>query len=162
MKTLSCVALLSAIALGLSACARSHSGQDQPSTDAIQLHESGYNSLPPSLQNFVHSIEAGSPDGQVNEIEVYGPGTREALVRASSGDFVAMSPRESQLPFYLIVVHGHFVCNGCSGPAGHKPPRGAIETHVWSRAEGSTDFGISNSLPAAVSRLHRLATITIS
>ena len=73
-----------------------------------------------------------------------------------------MSPREAKERFYLVVLHGRFVCNGCSGPAGHKPPHGTIETHVWSAAEGSTDFGIGSSLPAAVSRLQRLATIRLS
>jgi hypothetical protein len=43
-----------------------------------------------------------------------------------------------------------------------KPSHGTIETHVWSPSEKAGDFGIQNSLPAAVSRLHRLATITIS
>jgi len=58
-----------------------------------------------------------------------------------------VSPREAKERFYLVVLHGRFVCNGCSGPAGHKPPHGTIETHVWS---------------AAVSRLQRLATIRLS
>ena len=64
--------------------------------------------------------------------------------------------------FYLIVVHGHFVCQLCRGQAGMKPPHGTIETHVWSASEKAGDFGIRNSLPAAVSRLHRLVTITVS
>ena len=72
------------------------------------------------------------------------------------------SPGELKQRFYLVVLHGQFVCNGCSGPAGRKPPQGTIETHVWSSAGGSTDFGIGPSLPAAVSRLNRLAVITTS
>lgn len=161
MKVVLGTAVLIASALGTSACAGSHTGSNQSSTDAIELHEAGYNSLPPSLQHFVHSIEAGAVDGTVHEIDVYGPGSRAALVKASSGDLIKESPSERK-GFYLIVLHGQFVCTGCTGPAGSKPPHGTIETHVWSRAEGSTDFGISSSLPAAVSQLHRLATITIS
>ena len=41
-------------------------------------------------------------------------------------------------------------------------PHGTIETHVWSPVEGGTDFGIQNSLPTAVSRLPRLAVVTLS
>ncbi len=118
--------------------------------------------MPPSLQNFIHSTIATEPNGEMSEIDVYGPGSRAALVKASSGDVVTESPSELKRRFYLVVLHGHFVCNGCSGPAGHKPPHGTIETQVWSPAEGSTDFGISNSLPAAVSQLPRPATITLS
>jgi hypothetical protein len=163
MRALACAAVLVACVLGLPACASGHSGSNQSSTDAIQLHESGYNSLPLSLQNFIHSaIKNGPPDGPVREIDVYGPGSRAALVKASSGDVVLESPGELKQRFYLIVLHGNFVCSDCTGPAGAKPPQGTIETHVWSRAEGSTDFGISHSLPAAVSQLHRLATITLS
>jgi hypothetical protein len=163
MKAVVGAAVLIAIALGTSACAGSHSGRNQSSTDALQLHESTDGSLPQPLRNFIHSIKtAGPPNGPVNQIDVYGAASREALVRASSGEFVAESPRELKQRFYLIVLHGHFACDACSGPAGAKPPHGTIETHVWSPAEGSTDFGISNSLPAAMTHLHRLATITIS
>jgi hypothetical protein len=162
MRALACAAVLSASVLGTSACASGHSGSNQSSTDAIQLHATGYNSLPPSLQHFVHSIEAGAVDGTVNEIDVYGPGSRAALVKASSGDVVTESPGESKQRFYLIVLHGQFVCTGCTGPAGAKPPHGTIETHVLSSTGRPTDFGLGSSLPAAVSQLHRLATITLS
>jgi hypothetical protein len=162
MRALACAAVLGASVLATSACGGSHAGQSQGSTDAIQLHESGSNSLPPPLQTFIRSIEAGSPDGPVDEIDVYGPGSRAALVKASSGDVVMEGASEAAQRFYLVVVHGRFVCRGCSGPPGHKPPRGTIETHVWSRSEGSTDFGISSSLPAAMSQLHRLAVIRLS
>jgi len=126
------------------------------------VHASGYNSLTPPLQNSIRSRMAASTDGPINEIDVYGPGSRAALVKASSGDIVVMSPREARLRFYLIVARGRFVCDGCSGPAGHKPPHGTVETRVWSRAEGGTDFGIGGGLPSAVSRLHRLAVIKLS
>lgn len=160
MRAQVCAAVL--IALGASACGGSHSRANQSSTDAIQLHASGYNSLGPSLRNFIRSMIASPADGPMNEIDVYGPGSRAALVKASSGDVVVESPREAKLRFYLIVAHGRFVCGGCSGPAGHKPPHGTIETHVWSQAEGGTDFGIGSSLPDAVSQLHRLAVIKLS
>lgn len=156
------MAACSACVVATSACASSHAGQNTSSTDAIQLHQSGYNALPLSLQSFIRSaLKDGPPDGPVREIDVYGPGSRAALVKASSGDIVKESPGE-QKGFYLIVLHGHFVCAGCTGPVGAKPPHGTVETRVWSRAEGGTDFGIQNGLPTAVSQLHRLATIQLS
>ena len=162
MRALACAAVV--IALGTSACASSHARSETSTTktDAIQLHASGYNSLTLPLQNFIRSLIAAPADGPINEIDVYGPGTRAALVRASSGDIVVMSPREARQRFYLIAARGRFVCDGCSGPAGHKPPHGTVETRVWSQAEGGTDFGICGGLPAAVSRLHRLAVIKLS
>lgn len=163
MKALACAAVLIASTLGMSACAGGHSGSNQSSTDAIQLRESTNGPLSQPLRNLIHTtIKTGSPDGPVNEIEVYGPGSRAALVKASSGDVMVESARERTERFYLIVLHGQFVCQSCSGPAGAEPPRGTIETRVWSPAAGGTDFGISNSLPATMSRLHRLATITLS
>lgn len=166
MKGLACAAVLAMSALGTSACAGGHFGSDSSTgtkTDAIQLRESTYGTLTQPLRNLIHStIKTGSPDGPVNEIEVYGPGSRAALVKASSGDVVVESARERKERFYLIVLHGHFVCNSCSGPARGKPPHGTIETRVWSPVAGGTDFGISNNLPAAMSRLHRLAAITLS
>jgi hypothetical protein len=162
MRLLACAAVVVASAIAASACASGHSETKQSTTDAIQLHETNYERLPPSLRNFIRSLIASPTDGPLHEIDVYGPRSRSALVKASSGDVVMEDTSESKQRFYLVVVRGHFVCNGCSGPPGHKPPRGTIETHVWSQAEGATDFGISNSLPAAMSRLHALAVITLS
>jgi hypothetical protein len=126
------------------------------------MHASGYNALGPPLRNFVRSVIAAPSDGPINEIDVYGPASRAALVKASSGDIVVMGAREARQRFYLIVARGQFVCRGCSGPAGHKPPHGTIETRVWSQAEGGTDFGICSGLPAAMAKLHRLATVRLS
>ena len=159
---MACAAALVLCALGVSACAGGHSGAKEVSTDAIQLHESTSGPVPQKLQNFVHSIEAGSSDGPVNEIDVYGPGSRAALVKASSGEVVSESPSQRKKRFYLIVLHGQFVCGSCTGPVGAKAPQGTIETRVWAPSAGGLDFGISNSLPAAVSRLHRLAVIQLS
>ncbi len=156
------MAAVIACALGVSACASSHSAPNQSSTDAIELHESSYGSLPPSLQNFIHSTIATEPNGEMREIDVYGPGSRAALVKASSGDVVTESPSELRQRFYLIVFHGHFICRSCTGPAGSKPPQGTIETRVWSHGEGAADYGIQSSLPPAVSLLNQVATITLS
>src|SRR5436309_817273 len=81
-------------------------------------------------------------DPSVKTAQVYGPNSRYALVKASSGDLVQRTARERK-NFYLIVLHGHFVCGGCTGPvAGAKPARGKIATEIWSLKTGQTDFGL--------------------
>src|SRR5262249_43488133 len=92
--------------------------------------------------------------------QVYGPGSREALVEASSGDRVTEAGRR-RTGFYLIVVRGRFVCASCPRPSGGKPPRGTIATVVWSPARGGTDFGLSDRLPGAMSRLGSPTTISL-
>ena len=142
MKMLSGSAVLVAATLALSACGGSHRVvKDQA---AVQQHTT----LPAALVKLVHSF---SKDSHVTgkTIEVYGPGSRRALVKASSGDLVQKIARERR-GFYLIVLHGHFVGNA---PYGAKPSHGTIETQVWSGTEGVTDTGIGDRLPAAVSRL---------
>ena len=151
-----------ATTLAASGCASSHAVQNQSSTDGIQLHEVGYDQLPPKLQNFIRSMIRDSSAGDLTEIDVYGPGTRAALVEASSGDVVYPTGRQATESFYLIVSHGHFVCGECSRPPGARSPQGTIETHVWSPGPGSLDFGIQDNLPAAVSLLDRLAVIQLS
>ncbi len=82
---------------------------------------------------------------------------------ASSGDRVHESPSQAKERFYLIVLDGDFSnCRSCNHPAGREPKHGAFETRVWSAAGGTTDYGISKSLPAAMSGLHRLAKFTFS
>jgi hypothetical protein len=98
----------------------------------------------------------------VTRVEVYGPASRLALVRASSGSWVSESPGERKAPFYLIVLYGKFVCASCSVPPGAEAPRGTIETNVWSPTIGGTDFGIGDRLPTWVSRLPRLAVIRVA
>jgi len=159
MKPLACAAAVLASALAASGCAGSHPAYHQSSTDAIQLHVSGYSQLSPKLQDFIRTTIRDSPNGHATKIDVYGPGTRAALVKASSGDIVYPTGGEATEPFYLIVLQGHFVCGSCSRPAGAAAPQGTIETHVWSPTAGSLDFGIQHSLPPAVSLLNHLATI---
>ena len=162
MRALACAAVVIATSLAASGCASGHAARNQTSTDAIQLHEVGYDQLPPKLQDFIRSTIRDSLDGRSTEIDVYGPASRAALVQASSGDVVVESARQRNKPFYLIVLHGHFVCGECRRPAGAKSPEGTIETHVWSPTAGTLDFGVQSSLPAAVSLLNRLAVIQVS
>ncbi len=94
--------------------------------------------------------------------QVYGPNSRYLLVKASSGDLVKKTASERK-GFYLIVLHGHFVCHSCSRPSGSsaKSPRGKIATEVWSPKAGETDFGLSNR-PVAMSHLRGPTAIQIS
>lgn len=135
--------VLVAATLALSACGGSHRVvADQAS---VQQHTT----LPAPLVKLIQSF---STDRSVTakRVKVFGPGSRRALVKASSGDLVQKIAAERK-GFYVIVLHGHFVAG--SHPAGTKAPRGAVETQVWSVKEGVTDTGISNRLPAAVYRL---------
>jgi hypothetical protein len=160
MKVLACAAVLIATALGTSACA---GGQFQ--CDGLDCKSAvAHAPLPPSLRSFVLStITSVSPDGGYDEIDVYGPGSRSALVKASSGDRVLESPSQAKQRFYLIVLHGQFSnCRSCNHPAGREPKHGTIETRVWSAADGTTDRGINRWLPAPISGIHRLATITFT
>lgn len=144
MKTLTGSAVLIAATLALSACGGSHK------VVTITDHNPGLvrTGLPAPLLKLIHSF---SKDSSVaaDRVEVYGPGSRRALVKASSGDLVQKVAAEGK-GFYLIVLHGHFVGDA---PSGAKPPHGTVETQVWSATEGVTDTGISNDLPAAVYRL---------
>jgi hypothetical protein len=101
-------------------------------------------------------------DPSVKTAQVYGPDSRYALVKASSGDLVQKLARERK-GYYLIVLHGHFVCHGCSRPPASKakPPRGKIATEVWSPKAGQTDFGIGNR-PVALSHLRVPTVIQVS
>lgn len=161
--------VLAATALGVAACGGGVHAQGEPqgpapTTPFSSVQVAGGAQLPTRLlkvvARMVRTPARPADRSSVRKIEVYGPGSREALVRASSGEWVAESAREKKARFYLIVLRGRFFCDSCSRPAGAKPPHGTIETSVWSPIAGGTDFGLSNRLPAAVSRLHRLALIT--
>jgi hypothetical protein len=146
VKMLTGSAVLVAATLALSACGGSHMVTVNAGPDLVHV------TLPAPLVKLIHSFRTDS-SVTANRVEVYGPGSRRALVRASSGDLVQKLAAERK-GFYVIVLHGHFVA-GSSGsrPAGTKAPRGTVETQVWSAKEGVTDTGISNRLPAAVYRL---------
>jgi hypothetical protein len=145
MKMLTGSAVLVAATLALSACGASR----RVVTITHQAPAQQHTALPAPLMKLIRSFSRDS-GVTAKRVEVYGPGSRRALVKASSGDLVQKIAAERK-GFFLIVLHGHFVAG--SHPAGTKAPRGTVETQVWSATEGVTDTGISNRLPAAVYRL---------
>lgn len=145
MKILTGVGALVAATLVLSACGGSHKVVKITDQAAGPVHTG----LPAPLLKLIHSFSTDS-SVTAKRVEVFGPGSRRALVKASSGDLVQKIAAERK-GFYLIVLHGHFVAG--SHPQGSKAPRGTLETQVWSATEGVTDTGISNRLLAAVYRL---------
>jgi hypothetical protein len=161
VKILACVAAVTVSALAASGCARSVGASQQSSTDALRLHESWSGDVSPALRNFIRSTIA-VPDGPMSEIDVYGPDTRAALVKAASGDIAVDTPRQQNEPFYLIVLHGKFACGVCPVPPGTSAPQGTIEWRIWSHGAAAAGMGVTSNLPAAVSLLNRVAVIQLS
>jgi hypothetical protein len=139
---------LAVTALSLSACGGSHSVMDMRDRVVTKLPAP----LAKQIVTLARGLDRSLGDPSVKTAQVYGPGSRYALVKASSGDLVEKLARERK-GFYLIVLYGRFICDGCSGPAGAKAPTGTVATDVWSPTAGGTDFGLSHSLPAATSHL---------
>jgi hypothetical protein len=155
MKVAVGTTLLVAIALGASACGSSHG------VSAQKAHLQFPSNVPASLASYIRTT-VKSADGTLSSVDVYGPGSRTGLVKASSGAIINESAKERHMRFYLVVLNGYFVCTGCSVPPGSKAPHGRVETHVWSAEERGTDYGIGDSAGPGVSHLHRLATIAVS
>jgi hypothetical protein len=160
MKTLTGAAVLVAATLALSACGGSHgaiSGGPRLLAATTTLPAPLAKRFAAEAQGMAKSL--GDP--AVKTAQVYGPDSRYLLVKASSGDLVEKVGRERR-GFYLIVLHGHFVCGGCTGPvAGAKPARGKIATEVWSLKTGRTDFGLGNR-PVAMSHLRGPTVIMLA
>ncbi len=104
------------------------------------------------LRNFIHSWMARLSDGGVDQLDVYGPGTRAALVKASMGRLTDDKSKGS----YLVVLHDKYVCSGCTGPALTR-----VDIAVWSQAKGPTDWAIMKRLLPTVKKLHRVAKVSV-
>lgn len=160
MKMLAGSLVLVAATFALSACGGSQRAVYTVGPDLVHI------TLPPPLWKPIRAEARGMArslgDPSVKTAQVYGPDSRYLLVKASSGDLVQKAARERK-GFYLIVLHGHFVCRGCSRPPGStaKPPRGKIATEVWSPTTGQTDFGVGNR-PVATAHLGGPDVIQIS
>jgi hypothetical protein len=145
MKGLTGVAVLVAITLGASACTGGHRLSAPLQTRIAALARNSASSL---------------GDASVKTAQVYGPAPRVALVEASSGERVSETAHEPKARFYLIVLRGHFVCKWCTRPPGAQSPHGTIATQIWSpQAAGYGDFGLTDSLPASMSRLGKPTVI---
>jgi hypothetical protein len=162
MKALAYGAAVIASALAASGCAGSVAAHQQSWTDATQIHESTVGQLSQPLRKFMRSTIIESGEGSATEIDVYGPASRTVLVKDLTGDMAVESPRQLTQPFYLIVLHGHFVCGTCPVPYGAKAPAGTIETRIWSHGTAAVEYGVTSNLPMAVSLLNHPATIQLS
>jgi hypothetical protein len=123
--------------------------------------------VPPSLRSFIFKTTAGFPGGTLAAIDVYGPGTRAALVKASMGNIPHSSVgyirnKWGGKGFYLVVFHGQFFCGGCGSSHSLQTPQAAIEVWVWSPLKGQTDWAIMKNLLPAVTGLHRLAKVALT
>lgn len=158
MKITTRSAVVVVAGLALSACGGSRMA-------TVTSRDIVHTTLPAPLVERLAAVARGTArslgDPSVKTAQVYGPDSRYVLVKASSGDVVQKLARERS-GFYLVVLHGHFVCESCSGPAGAKPPRGTIATEVWSPKAGGTDFGLSHRLSAALSHVEGPAVIQVS
>ena len=164
MKMLTGSVVLVTATLALSGCGGSRTVViDQPiHVGSGQIHSTLPAPLMKRLSAEARGIARSLGDPSVKTAQVYGPDSRYLLVKASSGDLVQKLARERK-GFYLIVLHGHFVCHGCSRPPGStaKPPRGKVATEVWSPKTGQTDFGLGNR-PVPMSHLRGPTVIQIS
>jgi hypothetical protein len=146
MKGLKGVAVLVAVMLGASACTSSHRLSAPVQKRIAEMAREKARSL---------------GDASVKTAQVYGPASRVALVKASSGERVTETKNERKARFYLVVLHGHFVCDGCPRPPGAQSPHGTIATQVLSPTADTGDFGLTDSLPASMSRLGRPTVISL-
>ncbi len=156
MKMLTGSVVLVAATLALSACGGSHKvvGHGPPPHLPVTRFVKRLRS---EARDIARSLKGGN---SVKTAQVYGPNSRYLLVKASSGDLVKKAASE-RTGFYLIVLHGHFICAACSAPGEAMHPHGDIATEVWSPKTGSTDFGIDNR-PVAMSRLRGPVVFQIS
>jgi hypothetical protein len=157
MRSFIGAAVLMAMSLAMSACNGGHRSADgSPNTTnhATRLVSDSDHLSRPLRRIAVEArrLTTSLGDSSVKTAEVYGPGSRLALVQASSKAWEHTTAAERN-GFYLIIVRGHFVCRLCSVPSGAGPPRGTIATDIWTQSKGGTDFGLSGSLPSTMSRL---------
>jgi hypothetical protein len=99
-----------------------------------------------------HSLDDSSPS---TAARVYGPASYRAALKASDG---ATTTNRRQGRFYVIVLHGRFVCAWCPRPPGAHSP---IATRIWSATGHGGGFGIRSKLPASLSQLGRPTLISL-
>lgn len=70
----------------------------------------------------------GYGDAHPSSVTVFATRRHEANIAGGAGTGVPGSQ-----PVYLVIARGHFVCSGCSGPAGAAAPRGNVIMMVLDR-----------------------------
>jgi hypothetical protein len=89
---------------------------------------------------------------------VYGPASYRAVLHASDG---TTTTNRRKGHFYVIVLHGRFVCAWCPRPPGAQSPHGSIVTRIWSPDGHGGGFGMRSKIPASLSRLGRPTLISL-
>jgi len=119
--------------------------------------------LPASIRADIHTFTTPPlPFGKTREVDVYGPAPEEALLKATD---TAVYPGLDDAPqptnFYLVVFHGRFVCKACTHGLGSATQPAALDFDILAAHGGGDVGGMLRVLPVAVSKLHRLASITL-
>lgn len=128
-RALALGAALVGAALLASGCASSRHATSLPGLTAKKLVR---------IEAMVRTTARADGDAHPSSATVFASRRHEANIAAGAGTGVP-----GVQPVYLVVIHGHFVCKGCSGPAGHAPPRGHVITLVLTRKTlQGLDFGI--------------------
>jgi len=73
----------------------------------------------------------------------------------------AIPPGPTNPRGYVIVLHGRFVCQSCSAPAGARLPHGHSAQIIWVPGRGITDFGLTARTPPGLKRLGPVVTIAL-
>jgi hypothetical protein len=122
------IALVS-VALIAGGCGSSRRATSLPGLTAAKLVK---------LRAIVRYAAKADGDAHPSSVMVFASRRHEANIAAGAGTGVLGSQ-----PVYLVVTRGHFICNACSGPANHAPPRGNVITMVLDRRTlHGLDFGI--------------------
>jgi hypothetical protein len=154
------VGLLGLAGLLAAACAACGGGATH---GAAPRHSAGRTLPAPLVQQIKAAVRQNSGivgTSSATRADVYGPASHVSIEKAWSRGFVSESPHVSGA-WYLIVLHGHFVCN-CPVPPGAHVPHGGLALEVWSPQKvAGRGFGVANRLPAAVSRLEGPAVIDL-
>jgi hypothetical protein len=94
------------------------------------------------LKAIARDASAGDGDAHPSSAMVFASRRHEANIAAGAGTGVVGTQ-----PVYLVVIRGHFVCAGCSGPRGAAPPKGDVITLVLDRKMlQRLDFGIGGGV----------------
>src|SRR5262249_3842187 len=99
-------------------------GSSRPASSAAGLTSAKLAKLAASVKSMARANGDAHPSGAM----IYASRRHEANIAAGAGTGVY-----GEQPVYLVVVHGNFVCNLCSGPRGHTAPRGTVITSVVDR-----------------------------